>query len=84
LVRAGEKYEHKGITFLIREVIPYFDAAQRRHVMLTYVIIDGTYTSPQAHLPIPANVDVRPKIEEVVDYYLSIKESILGVPPKLS
>lgn len=84
MVRAGEKFEHKGVTFLIKEVIPYFDAVQRRHVLLAYVIIEGNYTSPMAHLPVPAGADPRTKIEEVIDRYNEIKSSILGFPVKIS
>jgi len=77
LVRAGEEYEHKGVKLLIREAAAQFDAAGHRQYMISYVLVDGTYTSPIAHLWARSDEDFRNKVEETIDYYLSIARSIL-------
>jgi len=76
LPRAGERYEHKGITVRLVEVIRYQSPSKRRMLMVAYRIIDGDYNSPVAHFWMPARDDIRVHIERVVDNYLTIKASI--------
>jgi hypothetical protein len=75
-VRQGEEYEHKGIKLVIREVQPYFDAAGRRHLLISYRLKDGNFESQTAHFWLPASVDIRNKIEEVVETYLEISKLV--------
>ena len=73
MVRAGEEHEVEGIKLQIVEVMPYRTFRGRRMLMIAYRIIDGDFISPVAHFWIPEGADVRPKIEEVVKHYLTIR-----------
>jgi len=75
--KPGEKFFEKNITFQIVEVIPLKDFMGRQMVQIAYRIIDGDYTSPVAHLFLYADEDVKFWVRQVVNNYLSAKESIL-------
>jgi len=73
VVRAGEEHEVEGIRVRIVEVLPYRTFRGRRMLMIAYRIIDGDFTSPVAHLWIEEGADIRPKLEELVRNYLTIR-----------
>lgn len=77
MVRVGEEYEHKGIKMRIREASALFDAAGHRTIMVGYVLVDGSYTSPVAHLWVRSDEDFRTQAEKTIDFYLSVAKSIL-------
>ncbi|RLG33798.1 hypothetical protein DRN97_04215 [Methanosarcinales archaeon] len=76
MVRAGETYELENIKVRIVEVISYMGYKRRRHLLIGYRIIDGSYQSPIAHFWMRETEDIRRKIEEIVKYYLDIKKSM--------
>lgn len=78
MVREGETYSHNNITVKIVEVSPIRHFSGRKELMVAYQIVDGNYTSPVAHFWMSERADIRDKIREIVEYYKSIKKSILG------
>jgi hypothetical protein len=76
VLRAGQEYEHKSIKVQIREVIPYFDPAGRKTLLVSYRIKDGDFESQTAHFFMRAKDDPRPKIEEVVETYLELSKIV--------
>jgi hypothetical protein len=72
VVRAGQEFEEEGVTVKIVEVQPYVDAAGKASYMISYELLDGKYTSPVAHFWMSRRQDIRQKITEVVQYYLSV------------
>jgi hypothetical protein len=80
LVRIGDEYEEQNVKILIREVLPYFNAAGTPSFMIGYIIQDGKYTSPLAHFWMEKSKDIRVAVRKEVEYYLSIRAHLMGAP----
>jgi hypothetical protein len=78
MVRAGETFTHEKITVEIVEVLPYFDIMGRKHFQIAYRIKDGNIVTPVAHFWIDRNEDIREKVRQVVEQYLSIVKPLRG------
>jgi hypothetical protein len=76
--RVGETFEHKKITVTLVELQPFFDPSNRRSLMVSYKLKDGTFEGPTSHFWMGRNQDIRPRIEEVVEYYLSVVKPLTG------
>ncbi|KPV62497.1 MAG: hypothetical protein AOA66_1314 [Candidatus Bathyarchaeota archaeon BA2] len=76
MVMVGEEHVHEGITVKVVEVIPYRDFRNQKNLMIGYMIIDGDFTSPVAHIWMLETEDIAEKLRSVAGYYLTIKSSL--------
>lgn len=77
MVKVGDTFTIKGVTLEIREVLPYTTFSGIKQFMIGYVLKDRGYISPVAHFWFNVNDDIRPIVEQVVDYYIQVRDSIL-------
>jgi len=76
--RVGETFEHKKVILEIVEPIPFFDPSNRRSLMICYRLHDGDWVGPKAYFWMGRNQDIRPRIEETIDYYLDVVKPLRG------
>jgi len=74
MVKIGDIFQEEGILVKIVEVIEYKTFTGRKMVLIGYKIKDGDYESPTAHFWMDYYADIKEKIKEIVDYYLSVRK----------
>jgi len=77
MVRPGSRYVEGPVTVEIVEVIRTKDFIGRPLFIISYRLREGSYVSPVAHWFVYPHEDLRKLIRETVDFYLSVKKSIL-------
>jgi len=80
MVRPGETHtvetEVGEIKVQIVEVLPYRTPTRRRALLIGYRIVDGKFESPVAHFWMYEGENIRKKIEDVVNYYLQVRNIV--------